>query len=195
MEGGGSGVGTKAALRQGMNAFLGEIKDAARMRSWKWNLVPCGGRAQAFRAYRNAKKSNDSSIVVLLVDSEGPVETRVHQHLKERDEWNVAEEEEAHIHLMVQTMETWIVADASALAECYQKDFNSTALPRPADLETVPKSDIASSLMRATDKTQKGKYHKIRHASDLLKKIDPQIVRSRCSHCARMFDLLGKEIA
>ena len=35
MEGGGKGHNTKAALRQGMDEFLGPIKQAARNKSWR----------------------------------------------------------------------------------------------------------------------------------------------------------------
>ena len=34
VEGGGNSAATKATLRNGMNRFLGGIKDAARARSW-----------------------------------------------------------------------------------------------------------------------------------------------------------------
>ena len=195
MEGGGRGRDTKAALRVGMDGFLQKLKDAARNKSWRWKLVCCGSRTQAFRAYRNAQISSDASIVILLVDSEGPVQNRVHVHLNQRDSLNLTEDEEGHIHMMVQTMETWIVADAGALARYYQKGFNSNALPRNRDLESVPKTEIARSLQRATERTTKGEYHKIRHASDLLQLVDAKVVQKRCSYCKRLFDLLEKEVA
>ena len=195
MEGGGPSVAGRSALRQGMDAFLGELKNSARKKSWNWKLVCCGSRNDAFNKYRKAEPSKDFSIVVLLVDSEGPVLKNVHEHLQERDPWDVIEKEEDCIHLMVQSMETWIISDTSALAQYYQNNFRSNVLPRTADLETVPKANIASSFNRATERTKKGKYHKINHASDLLKIIDSNIVQSRCSYCKRMFDFLGKAIS
>jgi Domain of unknown function (DUF4276) len=46
------------------------------------------------------------------------------------------------------------------------------------------------ALEEATRDTQKGAYHEIRLASDLLKRIDREKVRKRCPHCARLFDTL-----
>jgi Domain of unknown function (DUF4276) len=61
-------------------------------------------------------------------------------------------------------------------------------------LETVAKVTLAASLELATKATQKGAYHKIRHASDLLKRINREKVRQRCLACARMFEALGEAI-
>ena len=58
----------------------------------------------------------------------------------------------------------------------------------------MPKPTIERSLGEATQDTQKGRYHKIRHASDLLKLIDVESVKARCDHCQRLFDDLGQMI-
>ena len=39
-----------------------------------------------------------------------------------------------------------------------------------------------------------GVYHKIRHASDLLKRIDSSKVRDRCPSCERLFDVMIRAI-
>jgi hypothetical protein len=96
---------------------------------------------------------------------------------------------------MIQTMEAWIVADAVALAAYYGQRFNGNSLPKALNLETVAKTEVASALEQATRATQKGAYHKIRHASDLLQRIDRQKVRQRCPSCERLFDTLGGMIA
>ena len=195
MEGGGDSNNTKSEIRVGMNEFLVELKEAARKKCWNWKLVCCGSRGEAYKAYCNARNSNDHSIVFLLVDSEDPVSGRAHHHLKKRDKWNLSNEEENEIHLMAQTMETWIVADTDALRKYYGQNFASGALPKRKDLETVSKKDIARALIKATEKSTKGKYHKIHHASVLLKEIDPQVVQKRCSFCKRLFKLLDQSIS
>ena len=96
---------------------------------------------------------------------------------------------------MVQTMEAWIIADAGALAAYYGQNFNANDIPRNKNLEEVAKAALATALERATRNTQKGAYHKIRHASDLLKRIAPEKVRQRCPNCERMFFALGQAIA
>ena len=113
MEGGGKGHNTKAALRQGMDVFLGPIKQEVRNKSWRWRLVPCGSRDDAFNGFKNAVRNGVASIIVLLVDAEGSVETSARERLKFRDGWDLSFAADDKVHLMVQTMETWIVAPRS----------------------------------------------------------------------------------
>ena len=92
---------------------------------------------------------------------------------------------------MVQTMETWIVADKVALRGYYGQGFQENALPQHRNLEEVDKREVAERLTRATAGTRKGAYHKIRHARHLLQRIDPTTVRQRCGHCERLFTTLS----
>lgn len=131
---------------------------------------------------------------MLLVDSEGPVEGEPRAHLYARDGWNLNDVDDRSVHLMVQTMEAWIVADVDVLRGYYGQRFNQGALPRTVDLERVSKPTLEHSLQRATERTQKGRYKKIAHASDLLKRIDAEQVKARCRHCGRLFDELGRMI-
>ena len=190
MEGGGDSKSAKAAIRQGMDALLRPLKEAARAKPLHWKLVPCGGRNEAFRRFRDAVSNGDDAIVVLLVDAEGPVDRAPHLHLQSRDGWDMGLADEDTIHLMVQVMETWIVADPDALSTYYGQNFNGNVLPRAANLEQVSKEDVARTLNRATEHTTKGCYHKITHASDLLKRLNAGRVKARCPHCQRLFDLL-----
>ena len=103
-----------------MDALLGALKQSARDRELRWKLVCCGPRDEALHRFRDALRSGDGTVVVLLVDAEGP-------------------------------------------------------------------TDVERLLERATAGTQKGRYHKIRHASDLLQWIDPETVKTRCRHCERLF--------
>ena len=195
MEGGGEGNATKAALRQGMDTFLQPLKEAARDKALGWKLVCCGPRNEAFQRFQNAVNSGDDVVNVLLVDAEGPVKNLARRHLRDRDEWNLRFTPEETVHLMVQTMETWIVADAAALRSYYGQGFGTSKLPKATNLETVPKPTVERSLDEATEPMQKGRYHKIRHASDLLKRIDMERVKARCPHCQRLFDEIGRIIS
>jgi hypothetical protein len=195
MEGGGDGPAGKAALREGMTAFLAPLKDAARLRSWRWDLVCCGGRQDTFDAFSRAVRIGRSTIVALLVDAEAPVAAPYRAHLMMRDGWDLGEVSDDLVHLMIETMEAWIVADPAALSAYYGQRFNTNPLPRAANLEAVPKARLSSALQRATQATQKGSYHKIGHASDLLRRIDRLKVQQRCPGCARVFRVLGDMIA
>ncbi|MBI4859228.1 MAG: DUF4276 family protein [Candidatus Riflebacteria bacterium] len=193
-EGGGDSTAGKASLRQGMRHFLGELFDAARERSIRCNLVACGSRNDTFDRFKHEAAASPETFCVLLVDSEDAVKTGPISHLTRRDSWSFADTDENSIHLMVRTMETWIVADQQSLADYYGHHFNAKALPVTDDLETVDKRTIRGGLKRATRKTQKGSYEKIRHASDLLARIDPATVRRRCRHCDRLFVTLSAKM-
>jgi hypothetical protein len=75
----------------------------------------------------------------------------------------------------------WIVADAEALTAFYGKSFHASALPRRTVLDDEPKTSVYNALEAATKATQKGSYGKIRHASELLKRLKPAIVATRCA--------------
>ena len=191
MEAGGKGRDSKAALRLGLNQFLDDIKQEFRVLRRQWKLVCCGPRNEAYRAFRRACDQGDHAFVVLLVDAEGPVTAdSPTQHLNARDGWNFDGIEDRMVHLMVQTMEAWVVADGAELSRYYGQNFRRNALPNRQDLEQESKVDVDRALIEATRRTRKGRYHKIRHASDLLARIDSAIVRLRCPHCNRMFDTL-----
>ena len=184
-----------------MDAFLQPLKQAARDKALRWKLVACGPREDAYREFRNAIiDSEGDEVVVLLVDAEEEVSQSAVEHLRNRDGWdfNVAIDNgillDYVVHLMVQTMETWIVADPHMLGVYYGQGFRINPLPREQDLEAVSKSDIANGLKEATRRTRKGTYHKTRHANDLLHRVDAEKVKGRCGHCRLLFDKLGQMI-
>lgn len=195
MEGGGRGQGGRAKLRQGMDAFLGSLKQTARRKKLRWKLVCCGPRGEAYRRFRSTVLSSgpgDTSI--LLVDSEDRVDKSPRAHLSGRkeDKWDLRFTKDANVHLMVQVMETWIVADPQALAEYYGQRFGKARLPNRADLEEEPKKRVILALESATGPTDRGTYGKIGHASALLMRINPEKVKARCPHCRRLFEELSR---
>jgi hypothetical protein len=119
------------------------------------------------------------------VDSEGPLADHGgaarREHLSQRG-WDLAGTPAENVHLMVQCMEAWIVADPDAVVRFYGQNFLVNALPRRQNLEEEPKADLCRQLEHATRPTQKGPYHKIRHASELLTVIDPSRIPLRCAH-------------
>jgi hypothetical protein len=194
-EGGGNSAETKAQLRQGMSAFLKPLVDLARQRRVRWSITSCGGRDQALDAFLDALEKDPEKFNVLLVDSENAVTALPRAHLQQRDGWNLNGAQEDQVHLMAQCMEAWLVADPDALTEYYKQGFNANALPRRMNLEEEPKEQIYSALENATRHTQKGSYGKIKHASDLLKRVSQEKAKDRCGHCRRLFDTLSEKIA
>jgi hypothetical protein len=202
---GGDSAEQKAQLRVGLDALLRTQKDLSRQRRIKWAVAFCGSRRLAFDAFLNAVECSDTeTLVVLLVDSEEAVASEVddphldaevrRDHLVRRDHWNFKGVPPSRVHLMVQCMEAWIVADPEALANFYGEKFRIQDLPVRGNLEEEPKLAIYEKLKRATRSCRKGEYAKIRHASKLLALICPGKVADRCPRFKTFTKWLSSQI-
>lgn len=184
VEGGGDSEAQKSRLRDGFDELLLPQKSAARARKIRWKTVLCGGRNATFDAFANATKKKTADFVVLIVDAEEPVADNTPSgrlaHLKTRDGWDFESVDPNHVHLMTQCMEAWIVADPDKLEEFYGQGFKKNALPKRQVLDEEPKASLYSSLDAATKGTKKGSYGKITHASEILKRLRPNVVTTRC---------------
>jgi hypothetical protein len=179
VEGGGDSDYTRAKCREGFARYCEKVVPPNR----RPRIVACGGRHQAFSRFVtaiSASKGNDQC--ALVVDSEGPVgaEDNPANYLHVRDEWDFPPLQNHHVFLMVQAMEAWLLADRDALAAYYGAGFRLNALPGDErHIEAIPKNDLEPSLVQATRSTKtKGRYHKTRHAFDILSEIDPSKVES-----------------
>lgn len=196
-EGGGDGRETKNALRLGFEAFLKEIKDQARLKKIKVEIIPCGGRLRAYDNFRTALSTHRDSFNVLLVDAEAPITPSAQnpwQHLKERDGWDSMSCAGEQCYLMVQAMEAWLIADLDALKKFYGQGFNANPIPKNPNVEEIAKDRLEAILKKATSKTQPGEYHKIRHGAKLLARIDRNKVRRASQHCDRLFTTLETKL-
>lgn len=204
VEGGGDSNQQKTELRQGFNSLMEQQLSKARAKRPRWNVVFAGGRKAAYDAFiHKLRVAGPEVLCVLLVDSEDRLdpespeprdespEGRLNRlavdavarrdHLIRQDDWKLLyQASPEHVHLMVQCMETWIVADPEALADYYKQGFQASTLPSRHELEEEPKTDVYRKLRAATERTQKGAYTKIKHASELLRRVDPQKIMTRC---------------
>jgi hypothetical protein len=194
VEGGGDGKDTKARVRQGFSGFLKDIVALAREKRIRWSITACGSRNSASDGFRTALRTHPEAFNVLLVDSEGPVNSGPCQHLKDRDGWDLSRVADEPCHLMVQVVEAWLVADIAALERFYGQGFQPNSIPRTIDVEQIDKPTLIASLKAATRMTQKGEYHKIRHGPDLLKLLDVAKVRKAAPHCERLLRTLEQEV-
>jgi hypothetical protein len=105
-------------------------------------------------------------------------------YLQVRDRWIFPSQQNYQVFLMVQAMEAWFLADRKVLAIYYGADFRSNNLPGDErHIEAIRKGDLERSLVDATRVTKtKGRYHKTRHAFDLLAEIDPGKVEAGSPH-------------
>jgi hypothetical protein len=189
IEGGGDSSHGKARLRQGFSTFFGAVRDAARNKQVRWAVILAGSRKSCFDDFCNACKDHPDAFNILLVDAESEVCTKPREHLCNRDRWTIEAPDEA-CHLMVQTMEAWLVADRDTLGKYYGEGFLNSAIPNNTDVEKIDKAMLESALEAATRHTQKGSYREIEHGADLLALIDPKVVRARAQHCELLFRTL-----
>ncbi|RJP34559.1 MAG: DUF4276 family protein [Candidatus Omnitrophota bacterium] len=130
---------------------------------------------------------------MLLVDAESPVKDPPHLHLRMQDHWATPLQANRY-HLMVQTMEAWLIADIESLKTYYGQGFHESAIPKNPNVEQIDKKQIETALIQASQHTQKGRYNKIWHGAALLKMINPIVVRSKAEHCSRLFSTIHIEI-
>ncbi len=194
VEGGGDKKDTKALIREGLSIFLKDIVQMARNKHIKWNITMCGSRNNAFRDFKNALSDFPDAFIILLVDSEAPVKQLPWKHLKSRDNWEPPGVDDTHCHLMVQTMEAWLIADIDTLKKFYGQGFKENSIPRNRNVEQIGKDSLSESLKTATRDTSKGEYQKINHASKLLEQLDVAKVRNASTHCDRLFKTLAEII-
>lgn len=143
-----------------------------------------GSTYNCFIASRNGSPS------LLLVDSEGPVQGAPSEHVSRHGKGQAPPDDDCH--LMVQCMESWLVADAAALEKYFKRGFDGKALPQRDNIEEEPKAEVLSKLRREVAKTPKQKYHKLNHGAVLLGQIDPTVVRQRAPHCDRLLRRLAE---
>jgi hypothetical protein len=192
VEGGFQGS-TKSSCRQGFRLFFEKVIPRGSFR-----VIASGDRSTAFRDFCSALKQNQDDYIILLVDTEEAVTTGPWQHLLSRDgdKWRrPPEARDDQAHLMVQAMESWLLADPQVLIDYYGQGFLAGSLPGRANIELISKQDVFNALQHASSNTQKGEYHKTRHGFDLLERIDPSRVRAASHHADRLLTILQREAA
>lgn len=189
VEGAGQSDYERTQCRRSFGAFFA----AAGLLGKRPAVVPCGGRTSAFSAFETAVAGNTANErPLLLVDSEAPLNAgrTPAEHLKQRDDWDkpaaVADDQ---IHLMVQLMETWFVADRELLEKYFGQMYIARHLAAWPALEAVPKATILSALGAATARCPK-QYAKGARSFDILAQIDPSKVEAACPYARRLLQYL-----
>lgn len=199
LEGGGDSPRQRKELRIGFQKFLERALPNIR----KPKVVPCGGRGEAYKDFRQALKEHTDSYCILLVDSEGIVEGDDYwAYLTGREKkWErPASVTDDQCQLMIRTMEAWFMADVEALQNYFGQNFNPNPIRKTQNVEDISKQDLKGALSRAVKDTQKakpyrGEYNEIKHGGDLLAEIDPGKVRKRSKSCDRLLTHLEDKLS
>ena len=191
VEGGGDEEKLKRECRKGFRVFLENAGLKGKMPS----IVACGGRDNAYARFKAQFIGNNEKFM-LLVDAEASVPApataaQPWQHLQDRDGWQRPPgATDGQCHLMVQTMESWFLADREALSTYYGQGFRGNALPANPHIEQIPKQDVDTGLQSATRDTTKGSYDKGRDSFEILGRLDPAKVTNASPYAKRFIDAL-----
>ncbi len=142
VEGGFEGS-TKSNCRKGFSALIERVIEPEHFK-----IIASGDRAKAYKDFCSALRQHPGDYLILLVDSEAEVTaTMPWQHLKARqgDNWEQPDGVESdQAHLMVQVMESWLLADRKTVAAYYGKGFLANSLPRQTNIEKIDKEQKCS---------------------------------------------------
>ena len=181
------------SLRPGFNAFFKDEIDSARRRGIRFRLLKGGSTEETIKRFMQGLRANPDAFNILLIDSDRPDNDRLIASLKNRSTWDNqigANVQDDQLHFMVQVMESWFLADKDALARYYGRGFQASRLRPNPNVEQIPGNDVISGLQAATRNTSQKRYHKTKHAPDLLQRIDPNKVRNAAPNCRRLFTTL-----
>lgn len=186
VEGGGS---TKKQQRTCRLAFTALFRNAGLAGAMP-RISASGSRERAYEDFCDALPA-ESDDALLLVDSEGAVRAADSwSHLRQEDGWERPKGAGANsAHLMVQVMESWFLADKSALAAYFGQRFRPNALPQGTEIEDIPKSDVVRGIQAASRQTNKP-YDKGRDSFAILERIDIDGLKEASPHAARFFQAL-----
>jgi len=195
VEGGGDDAALKSECRHGFTVLL----ERAGLKGRMPRVIACGGRRNAYEQYCKARDNcNNGDNIYLLVDSEAPVVVKSPwDHVKNRagDEWTKpAGSNDDQLHLMVQCMESWFLADRKALKAFFGQGFQDSGLPAAA-VEAIEGKILCAVLESATKNSKtKAVYHKGRHSFKLLALIDPKLIRKASPWAERFFSTLENSL-
>ncbi len=186
VEGGGDNKDTLKRCKEGFASYCQKLTEPDRRPS----VIACGGRQQTYNRFITAVNSSaQGQVCVLLVDAESAVtEVSAIRHLFDRDQWAFPSGKKSEVHLMVQAMEAWFLADRPMLINFYGAEFLANSLPANPAIEAISKDDLEPRLKHASKPTKtKGEYHKTKHGFALLALVDPLKVE-RASPYAKAFN-------
>ena len=197
----GGGNRSHQALRHAFKAFF----ENAGLKKRLPRIVAGRSRENTYKDFcRALKNAGEDGFIVLLVDSEGPVRSGITgwDYLKENDNWDrPVGTDDDQVHLMVQCMEAWFLADRTCLETYFGRGFNTCVLPGQSnDVESIPKDDLITGLENAARTAEKCKednrrtYDKGADSFKILEKLNHKLVYDASSHARRLIDVLRQKL-
>jgi hypothetical protein len=198
LEGGAAGADSKYLKTLCQKAFH-KLLDRMGFTGRKPRLVACGGRGEVYNHFAIQHAQTTEGYVAMWIDSEEPMADReaAWSHLRSVTtvgKWDQpAGAEDDQVLFMTTCMETWIVADRSALSEHYGAKLQENALPALNDLENRSRAAIQDKLTQAT-RLCSNAYAKGEASYKVFPKLNPATLEERLPSFARVRRILESKL-
>ena len=194
VEGGGpSDKLTNIRCREGFRKLLAKCG----LEISRFQVTACGPRGDAWNDFKDAHADAAGEYyVALLIDSESPVANieETWKHLAEEDNWQrPPDAQDDEVLFMTTCMETWIVADRSALCAHFGQCLLVSELPDLDNLEELRRGTVKDRLQDAT-RSCPDPYGKGPNSFGLLGRLDPTVLEERLPSFRRARRILTNKL-
>jgi hypothetical protein len=196
LEGGASGADSKELqirCREGFRKLLEKCGYKGRMP----RLSACGSRDAAFDDFQiGLAEKAAADYVAMWIDSEDPLKDleAAWKHLTRSDKWMPpAGAADDQVLFMTTCMETWIVADHSALTDHYGAKLQISALPPLVNMENRERHDVQDKLVHATRNCTNA-YAKGKRSFEILAKLRPETLGTHLPSFVRVRRILNEKL-
>jgi hypothetical protein len=204
VEGGGDTVQGQARLRQAFGKFLENYFRRNGRFENRPSFDPSGSREQTVAAYKNGLRDRPSERSMVLIDSEAPkdIATDSWAFLRElanssnpdKFQWThrPPSAREDDLHFMVQSMETWLVADLAALKKHYGPKYQTARVANLSNrrIEEMSPSQTVAAIKDGAGDCPNREYRKTVDGPAVLANAEPDRVAHRCPHAQQFLEAL-----
>lgn len=204
VEGGGDTVQGQARLRQAFGKFFEDYIRRNGQFGNRPSFDPSGSREQTVAAYKNGLRDRPSERSMVLIDSEAPKEATADnwEFLRElansgnpaRFQWTnrPSGAREDDLHFMVQSMETWLLADPAAIKTHYGPRYHTTHVANLSNrrIEELSPSQAVAAIKNGARDCPNRDYRKTVDGPAVLETAEPEKVAHRCPHAKKFLEAL-----
>ena len=185
-------------FRKAWGAFLKPLRDHAIAVGVLYGFQPieCGSGESALDSFLNPLPKDAGALRILLRDSEKAVDdvSKPWQTLgKKRPAWAGDDD----VYLMVQCLESWLIADIEAVRQHYdgrgRPCFNDQKIPKWPDVEAVHRHTVQQVLEAATGTCGEPYHHA--HGNVIIGRVKLEGLKQRVRSAARLYDGLKQRIS
>ncbi len=203
-EGGGDPSRAKAkkakegAFREAWGEFLKPLRDHASAAGARYGFqcVACGSGASALSRFKNPLRKDEGALRILLIDAERAVSdiTKPWHALGENPPAWAGDKD---LYLMVQCLESWLVADIEAVQQHYDAKgkpcFDTKKIPKWQNVELIHRHTVQSALENAT--TTCGKPYTHADGNVIIGRIKLEDLKNHLRSAGHLYNRLKERIS